>query len=134
MKTPNLVSFFWSTLKLSATLVFLSALVGCRYYEYTLAQLFDHGVHVKVTEIPSGDVLAGPIRRIDRYEDSQLLGHGVSVRTVGYIYPNGYRSEKLELDWREKAPKKAIPSVDAFNFSGQPGSSGATSGSVIRTF
>lgn len=119
---------------MSTILVLLPALVGCRFYEYHLAQLFDHGVHVKVTEIPSGDVLAGPIRRVDRYEDSKLLGHGVDVRTVLYIYPNGYRSEKFELDWRKKTPQKAMPGVDYFNFSGQPGSSGHTSGSVIRTF
>jgi hypothetical protein len=93
--------------------------------------------HWEFTEIPSGDHIGGPIRKWTYYVD------GVMKSRIIYEYPNGYVSEskKLDPEWRKKGRaelskpgffKRNEPEkVDYFNFSGQPGSSGATSGSVI---
>ncbi len=89
---------------------------------------------VIVKEIPAGYPGEGTIFRTTTVTPVFGKKSEVDVRCA---YPNGYVSvgEKLDPEWRKKRPKKTSEqSVDYFNFSGQPGSSGHTSGSVIRTF
>jgi hypothetical protein len=86
-----------------------------------------------VKEIPAGNPGEGTIvKTVTVSRDSEYNAH----KEVKYVYPNGYVSfgEGLDTEWRRKAPPRSRISVDDFNFSNPPLSSGLTSGTVIRSF
>lgn len=85
-----------------------------------------------VKEIPAGNPGEGTIVKTTTVTPVRGQKSQVDVR---YEYPNGYVSvgEKLDPEWRKKRPKKTSgQSVDYFNFSGQSGAGGTTSGSAIK--
>lgn len=117
---------------LAAFPVLALALSGCELLGVVNPALDPDRVTTEVEEIPAGYPEGGTIRKTTTTNDSLQAHYKTSV----YEYPNGYVSYgRLDPEWRKKKPKNTSEeSVDSFNFSGQSGSSGRTSGSVIRTF
>ncbi len=124
-------SFLSRTFILAAFSVLALALSGCELLGVINPALDPDRVTTEVTEIPAGYPEGGTIRKTRIFQMTKFATTDVTI----YKYPNGYESNHFDPEWRKKKPKKTSEqSVDSFNFSGQPGSSGRTSGSVIRTF
>lgn len=80
-----------------------------------------------VSQVRDGADIVTRVDAVD--EDGEFTGK------TEWFYPNGHRSFKpqMDRDWRNKTPEPG-ETVDDVKASGQPGSSGHTSGSIIRTF